>query len=380
MNMLAATSRANRYSTTPSWSTGARKPWKRRDAPSSGKTAHQTVDGWIRKAVGTAKEWVLIGGPPCQAYSLAGRSRLRPNNEAEFEKDERHLLYREYLRIIRLFDPSVFVMENVKGLLTSKHGGSPIFERLLADLREPGNGATYQVRSLVVDGKTPMPRDYLIESENFGVPQSRHRVILFGVRSDLAYLAESTEEAARRFKLRPSKKKISVRTALSGLPPLRSRLSSKDDSPMTWRANLKTAPTSLKGWHQPLRSSIEAAMAKALKKAAAYESTGTRFDASPPSFSESMPEDLRSWLPDPRLNGVLQHETRAHMASDLHRYMFAACFARIEGYSPKLNGFPPKLLPDHKNLDDEEIPFVDRFKVQTARAVIDGREGPNSCA
>ena len=120
-----------------------------------GKTPHQTIDAWIRKAVGEASEWVLIGGPPCQAYSLAGRSRLRPGNAEAFEADKRHFLYTEYLRIIKLFSPSVFVMENVKGMLNSKHGGSPIFDRILSDLRSPGNGSTYLVRSLVVDGDEP---------------------------------------------------------------------------------------------------------------------------------------------------------------------------------------------------------------------------------
>ena len=138
-----------------------------------GKTPHQTIDGWIRKAVGDASEWALIGGPPCQAYSLAGRSRLRPGNAEAFEGDKRHFLYTEYLRIIKLFSPSVFIMENVKGMINSKHGGSPIFDRILADLRSPGGGSTYLVRSLVVDGDEPKPLDYLIESEKFGVPQCR---------------------------------------------------------------------------------------------------------------------------------------------------------------------------------------------------------------
>lgn len=77
-----------------------------------------------------------------------------------------------------------------------------------------------------------------------------------------------------------------------------------------------------------------------------------------------MPATLRQWLRDPKLDGVSQHESRSHMASDLHRYMFAACFAQLQGYSPKLRLFPPKLLPNHKNMDSEEIPFVDRFRVQ----------------
>lgn len=331
-----------------------------------GKTPHKTIDGWIREAVGRASEWVLIGGPPCQAYSLAGRSRLRPNNEEAFESDKRHFLYTEYLRIIKLFSPSVFVMENVKGMLNSKHGGSPIFDRILTDLRNPGNGSTYLVRSLVVDGDEPKPLDFLIKSERFGVPQCRHRVILFGVRSDVARAMPASIRDAGKFKLKAATKAVSVEAALSGLPALRSRLSQRDDSHRVWRSVLKSAPDSLRLWRAPIRPVIEAAMKIAWKEAEAHTSHGSHFDPAPVTLCDTMPTSLRKWLHDPRLGGVLQHETRAHMASDLHRYMFAACFARSQGYSPKLGLFPPKLLPDHENMQDEDIPFVDRFRVQLA--------------
>src|SRR3546814_3093075 len=82
--------------------------------------------------------WVLIGGPPCQAYSLAGRSRRA--NDKDFHKDEKHFLYREYLRIIQVHKPTIFVMENVKGLLSSKHSGDPMFEKIIADLSMPTEG------------------------------------------------------------------------------------------------------------------------------------------------------------------------------------------------------------------------------------------------
>ena len=102
-----------------------------------GKDDHSEIDSWIREGLAGAKEWVLIGGPPCQAYSLAGRARMRGGNPKEFEADKRHFLYREYLRIIKEFSPSVFVMENVKGMLTSQHSGSFIFDRILSDLKPP---------------------------------------------------------------------------------------------------------------------------------------------------------------------------------------------------------------------------------------------------
>jgi DNA (cytosine-5)-methyltransferase 1 len=331
-----------------------------------GKTPHQTIDNWIRKAVGDAKEWVLIGGPPCQAYSVAGRARMRGKGKEAFESDKRHFLYTEYLRIIRLFKPSVFVMENVKGMLNSKHGGSPIFDRILSDLRSPGDGSNYLVRSLVVDGNEPEPMDFLIEAEKYGVPQARHRVILFGVRSDLAEKTTASVSDPERFKLTAAKKPVSVEAALAGLPPLRSRLSQKDDSHKAWRSVLKSSPMSLKLWRSTLRTAIETEMANAWAKSEAFVSAGSRFEERAVDLGLSMPKELRDWLGDPNLGGVSQHETRSHMASDLHRYMFASCFARLQRYSPKLRIYPPKLLPDHENMKVDAIPFLDRFRVQLA--------------
>jgi DNA (cytosine-5)-methyltransferase 1 len=330
-----------------------------------GKTPHKTIDGWIKEALGNASEWILIGGPPCQAYSLAGRSRLRGKDPAAFESDKRHFLYTEYLRIIREFSPSVFIMENVKGMLNSKHGGSPIFERILSDLRAPSGGQRYAVRSLVVDGDEVEPLDYLIESENYGVPQCRHRVILFGVRSDLAR-SWSEATALSRFKLHPASKRISVNEALSGLPPLRARLSQQQDSHAAWRSALRTAPESLRLWRMPIRSTIEEAMREAWLNSASHASAGGRFDSRPISVGSEMPWAMREWVHDPRLGGVSLHESRKHMRSDLHRYLFASCFAASQGYSPKIRLFPPKLLPLHSNMLAIEIPFLDRFRVQLA--------------
>ena len=97
------------------------------------------IDHRIQKAIGGAADWVLIGGPPCQAYSLAGRSRMSRDLE-KYEKDHRHFLYREYLRIIAVHHPPVFVMENVKGILSSKVEGGLIINRILRDLKNPSAG------------------------------------------------------------------------------------------------------------------------------------------------------------------------------------------------------------------------------------------------
>jgi len=333
-----------------------------------GATPHDVIDAWIKEALGGNTNWVLIGGPPCQAYSLAGRSRLRGKDPDAFESDKRHFLYTEYLRIIQEFEPSVFVMENVKGMLNSKHGGSSIFERILGDLSAPKDGLNYQIRSLVVDGNELQPKDYVIEADDYGVPQSRHRVILFGIRSDVAEATLALAQNPRKFLLKKSLPKVSVNAALSGLPPLRSRLSKEPDSHEAWISVLKKAPSSLTSWRLPLRNKIEALMVRAAKKSEQLVSPGGSFIPMTVTPNADMPKELRSWYLDSRLGGVLQHETRSHMRSDLHRYLFAACFVEVERYAPTLHNFPPKLLPDHVNVDAETIPFKDRFRVQIGDA------------
>lgn len=335
-----------------------------------GVTPAEEVDGWIREALGSQTDWVLIGGPPCQAYSLAGRSRLRSKDPKKFESDAKHFLYTEYLRIIQRFAPAVFVMENVKGMLNSTNSGKRIFEKILADLKSPRENLSYEVRSLVVQrakGEELDPNDYVIEADDHGIPQSRHRVILFGIRSDVAEATPALAKYPERFLLTKVGKKVGVSAALAGLPELRSRLSKEPDSQEAWMKALRESPLTLKGWHLPVRKDIEAAMEKFIKKAEKHATYGSTFIPMAVDPGDAMPKPLREWYLDSRVGGVLQHETRSHMRSDLHRYMFAACFAATQKYAPNLHNFPPKLLPEHGNVDGETIPFKDRFRVQMGK-------------
>lgn len=327
-----------------------------------GTTASSITDGWIEKALDGVIDWALIGGPPCQAYSLAGRARMK--GVADFAEDKRHFLYKEYLRIIKKFRPAVFVMENVKGMLTSQHGGTLIFQRIIADLRQPDHDLSYRIQSLVVEGEDLDPDDFVIQSEDYGIPQRRHRVILFGIRSDVADDAPALEKEPKRFKLKAAPAKVGVLTAIAGLPRVRSRVSKQDDSPEQWLGVLKKAIGQLKLWRDPKRLDIELAMTVAVKKAALLQSHGATFIEHAVDYGSEMPAALAEWYADKKLDGVLQHESRSHMASDLHRYLFASCYAAIEKVSPRIHKFPPKLLPAHKNVGKEDTPFLDRFRVQ----------------
>lgn len=78
---------------------------------------------------------------------------------------------------------------------------------------------------------------------------------------------------------------------------------------------------------------------------------------------DAVPDHLTDWLLDPRLDGVLNHEVRAHMEADLMRYAYAAAFAKEHGHSPRgADEFPEALHPDHRNWESGK--FIDRFKVQ----------------
>lgn len=197
-------SRENLFSTYPEEAGRARQEAWQTELGSE-KLSDNEIDRRIKTALGNAKKWVLIGGPPCQAYSTVGRSRNKGEKSYVYvpEKDNRHFLYREYLKILARHWPPVFVMENVKGILSAKVNGSRIFDHILQDLHDPltslrddgkvvRSGYKYKIYSLAKPVSYPAgdfqprfsPVDFLIMSEKYGIPQSRHRVILIGVRED----------------------------------------------------------------------------------------------------------------------------------------------------------------------------------------------------
>jgi DNA (cytosine-5)-methyltransferase 1 len=326
-----------------------------------GKTSTQSIDTWISTALKGAKDWVLIGGPPCQAYSVVGRSRRTNESVEKFESDEKHTLYKEYLRIIQRFKPSVFVMENVKGILSSTLQGTKIFQKILSDLSNPSNGLSYEIRSFVVP-KNPddlRPSDYVIKAEEFGIPQARHRVILFGI---LKAHAASVSANPAAFILQKHASTVSTYTTLVDLPEIRSRISKGKDSYDMWQSALAETLDILPKSYCKAHPDVHDALSTAVAISTIHSSSGGKYI--PSSSKSTLPKELRNWLIDNRIKGVVQHESRSHMRSDLHRYIFASAFAKAKGRSPKIEDFPKPLLPEHRNVNSEKVPFSDRFKVQ----------------
>lgn len=331
---------------------------------SLGPDAHQQVKKIINKRLATKKKWVLVGGPPCQAYSLVGRSRMM--GKPGFEKDARHFLYQEYLKIIIDHQPPVFVMENVKGLLSATISGEPAIRRIVSDLSMPkaavgknGNGLQYKLYSLSVPDTPSVdvdPRMFLVKAEDYGVPQARHRIFIVGIRSDL--------------NVRPKQLKRhnppSVEDTIGNLPRIRSGLSKGGDDPERWRKeiselNINQLRTQLNG--APYSKDVMSEIRYQLNNLA--DSPDVRSSSAYPKRTRKRHNVLRS-LVDDRLTVLTGHESRGHMPSDIRRYFFASTYAKTTGRSPKLSDFPLALLPDHKNVElgCSGKMFSDRFRVQ----------------
>jgi DNA (cytosine-5)-methyltransferase 1 len=310
---------------------------------------------------------VLIGGPPCQAYSLVGRARNMGKQDYVAENDHRHFLYKEYLRILHRSRPAVFVMENVKGILSAQVGGKLVFHDILRDLTDPGkalgkrSGARYTIHSLVshvkfAPGDNPEELDaseFIIKAEKFGIPQARHRVILLGVRDDLGYDGTKFLRESEPF---------FVEDALSGMPLLRSKLSTSDTDKNWLEAVLGHAKTlyedALSKGMTPLATELKANM---IQMHGSLETGALRL---PRHNATQRQTAFHKWVQDPMLNVWLNHETRSHMSSDLARYYFTAVFGRTFNRSPKghLEFTLKGLAPEHANWESGK--FADRFRVQ----------------
>lgn len=111
---------------------------------------------------------LIIGGPPCQAYSVAGRAR----DPHGMRKDPRNFLYKYYVEFLKKYQPKMFVFENVPGMLTAKNGDH--LENIFRAVRKAG----YEL-------SLPTNKNRYLNAKDFGVLQDRKRVIIIGWKTEL---------------------------------------------------------------------------------------------------------------------------------------------------------------------------------------------------
>lgn len=352
-----------------------------------GKANFKDVFQMINNAIGkpNSEELVVIGGPPCQAYSIIGRARQAskktkansPEKVEKFYSDERHTLYREYLKILAVYKPAVFVMENVKGILTARKGvggkKGEVIEQILADIKNPLKSLNsdkdfvdsikklglnlseyeYNIFPLVQQSERqanlstiidPEPKEFLIKSEDYGVPQSRHRVIICGFRKDLL------DRIGPIGCLEPSNFPTTLSDMIKSMPELISRITNNNGQKDNWRKVVSDEITKLTGNSKPN-----------LTTSTSYE---TVFNNPKSGFSNPCIDFVFD------VEKVFDHKTRSHMKSDLARYFYCSQFVNLNSRNPKIDDWPiGDLLPNHADIKIEgnrpkASGFSDRFKVQ----------------
>lgn len=325
--------------------------------------------GWIAKI--RAKHGgrtVLLGGPPCQAYSVIGRSRNAGNTEYNADEDVRQLLYEQYVEVLSRLRPAVAVMENVRGMLSARLNGKLIFPEVMRRLRQAGDDDGYRLfglasRSTGLSWQEGLKsEDFLVHAEEHGVPQTRHRVFVICVRCDVAAAIE--EEHLPR--LEPRDDTVPLAAIIGAMPRLRSRLS-RDDEPGSWQDAVRASHDLIVANQPEMSTAEEARFREALACALAAADGPARPSLAARGHTRvpaDCPRELREWIVDEQLQMLPNNDTRAHMPADLTRYLFAAAFGCAFGRSPKTFDFPEALMPDHKNWRTGH--FDDRYRVQLA--------------
>ena len=329
------------------------------------------ASAFLKKRIATIRaehggRTVLLGGPPCQSYSVIGRSRNVGNDKYNADDDERQLLYEQYVQVLDTLRPAVAVMENVKGMLSAQRNGRLIFPQVMHSLRRAGGVGGYRLFSLASRSgawswdEGLAPNDFLVHAEEHGVPQSRHRVFVICVRNDLAETLP--DECVPR--LGRVGDTVSVQDIIGVMPKLRSRLS-YGDTAGGWQGAIRAA-CDLVDANQPVMSRAEEkrfrralASARATADGSALPWRDARGNVVLP---KRCPPGLRDWIFDEKIERLPNNETRSHMAADLARYLFVSAFACAFRRSPKSADFPETFAPNHANWYTGK--FDDRYRVQ----------------
>lgn len=182
---------------------------------------------------------IIIGGPPCQAYSVAGRVR----DENGMKDDYRNYLFEHYLNVVKRYQPMAFVFENVPGMLSAMPDGTPVTSLI----RQGFEGIGYEI----VDDLKKYAR---INAGDYGVPQHRERLIILGINRAVC---DNPQEVLHAFysRILPEykvKKKKTVEDAIGDLPAIYPVM---NDGPSGRRVRY-TRPECKTTWHRARHHSL----------------------------------------------------------------------------------------------------------------------------
>lgn len=176
--------------------------WSNNSKSLFSKTNHDLViKNGLKGIIGKRSVDLIIGGPPCQAYSIAGRAQ----DKNSMKDDYRNFLFESFLGVVNEFKPKLFIFENVPGMLSAEPGGIKVTERVYRAFKKIG----YQIN---------LPKSLksnIYNAEDFTVPQKRKRLIIVGVNEnynlDLNEVYTNIDHEKRN-------NKVFVKDVLHGLP------------------------------------------------------------------------------------------------------------------------------------------------------------------
>jgi DNA (cytosine-5)-methyltransferase 1 len=163
------------------------------------------VNKGLKGLIGENEVDIIVGGPPCQAYSIAGRAQ----DPHSMKNDYRNYLFEGFVEVVKHFKPKVFVFENVPGMLSAKPGDRLVIERVYEAFKDIG----YEIR------KPKEMKKSVYTASNFSVPQERRRVIIIGIRKDSNLELEDFYLSLDTYKSKGPKK--TVRDAIGNMPKFR---------------------------------------------------------------------------------------------------------------------------------------------------------------
>lgn len=173
----------------------------------------------IVEIIGDEEVDLIIGGPPCQSFSTVGKRRF----------DDKARLYTEYIRMLKIIQPKMFLFENVKGMLSMKEqvpvtdeNGEPVLNEKGEQVTRPGEFIMDIIKDNFADlgnglGYTLVGEEVL-DAVNYGVPQHRERVFLVGVRNDI--MAQINWQYPRPTHGNNGVPYITIKEAISDLPAI----------------------------------------------------------------------------------------------------------------------------------------------------------------
>lgn len=161
------------------------------------------VEKGLKGLVNGEKVDLIIGGPPCQAYSIAGRAQ----DKNSMKDDYRNYLFESFVKVVKAFQPEIFVFENVPGMLSAKPGGIEVTKRV----HEAFSAIGYKIEH------PKRLKHHVFNASDYNTPQNRNRLIIIGVKLSEKYSLSKIYEILRKSK---KSNKPLVKDAIEKLPKI----------------------------------------------------------------------------------------------------------------------------------------------------------------